>query len=70
MSISEYAKNLYTIDKYDFYDKKGKPGWYDFSSECGYFEIDGILAWQELPEVYAEDMKGESDGYKRNQKTI
>lgn len=52
ISISNFAKNLYKIDKYDFYDAK-KSGWYKYDSEYGYYEIDNVIAWTELP-VFSE----------------
>lgn len=52
ISISNYAKNLYKIDNYDFYNVKGS-GWYKYDSEYGYYEIDNVIAWTELP-VFSE----------------
>ena len=48
--IASYAHDLYKVDEYDFYSKKGKGGWYDYSSEWGYYEIDDVEFWMELPE--------------------
>lgn len=50
-SVSSYALNLYDVDEYDFKDKK-RAGWYEYDSECGYYEIDGVVAWMPLPEPY------------------
>lgn len=53
--IGTYSKDLYEIDEYDFYDKKGKAGWYYCDSEYGYCEIFGIRAWKPLDEPYMGD---------------
>jgi len=51
----KYAKDLYTIDKFDFADKKGQSGWYGYDSDFGYYEVtESIIAWMSLPEVYKE----------------
>lgn len=47
--ILDYAKDLYEVDDWDFNDKKGKPGWYDYDSEWGYSEIENVAFWAELP---------------------
>lgn len=54
ISISNFATDLYKIDRYDFNLRKGKHGWYDYDSEYGYYELDGILAWAEMPEIPEE----------------
>ena len=53
---AEFAIDLYKIDKHDFSDKKGKSGFYGFSSRYGYYEICGVMAWipNERPEPYKE----------------
>ena len=52
----DFTTNLYEIDEYDFIDKK-RPGFYEYDSEYGYFEWDGIIAWMPYyePEPYKED---------------
>ena len=50
IEVSCYAKDLYKIDKYDFHDKKRKHGFYQYDSECGYFEMSDISHWMPLPE--------------------
>lgn len=47
-----YAPDLYRVDEYDFYAKKGKAGWYDYDSEWGYYSRDDVVAWMPLPEPY------------------
>ena len=49
-----YSHNLYSIDSFDFADKK-RPGWYDYSSEWGYYEMNNVVAWMPLPETYKEE---------------
>jgi hypothetical protein len=57
IGIASYAKDLYTIDKFDFVDKNGKGGWYEYDYECGYYEVtESIIAWQELPKPYLSDI--------------
>lgn len=53
--ILNYATNLYDRDKYDFRDKKGKSGWYDFDHDIGYYECDNVIAWRELPPLYNDN---------------
>lgn len=50
-SIVGYALNLHDVDEYDFADKK-RAGWYEYDRECGYYEIDGVIAWMPLPDPY------------------
>ncbi len=52
IQISNFAKNLYEVDKYDFPNDK-RSGWYKYDSEYGYYEIDNVIAWTELP-VFSE----------------
>ena len=53
--VLKFAKDLYEVDEYDFPDDKGIAGWYDYSSEVGYYPVDDVLAWMELPEPYEEE---------------
>ena len=52
VDIDSFAKDLYKVDEFDFYDKKGKCGWYNYDSEYGYWEDDRVIAWMPLPEPY------------------
>ena len=52
IDILSYAKDLYKVNNMDFYSLKGKSGWYDYDSEWGDCVVDGVTAWQKLPEVY------------------
>ena len=47
--ILDYSKDLYNVDDFDFCNKKGKPGWYEYDSEFGYFEVNNVAFWTELP---------------------
>lgn len=51
--IARYTDNLYEVDEYDFDDKK-RAGWYKYDSEYGYWELENVKAWQELPSDYKE----------------
>ena len=48
----DFAKNLYKIDNYYFYDKNGISGWYCFDSEYGYWEDPTVIAWAPVPTPY------------------
>lgn len=54
LNILSFAKDLYKVDEYDFGDRKGVSGWFDYDSEYGYIETDGVTAWMPLPEKYKE----------------
>lgn len=59
LDILSFAKDLYKVDEYDFCDKKGVSGWFDYDSEYGYIEM-GAIAWMPLPQPYkteSEDKK-------------
>lgn len=58
VEIAWYADNLYTVDDYNFEDKKGCSGWYKYDSEYGYYELDDVKAWQELPADYIAKSEG------------
>lgn len=45
-----FSKNLYKVDKYDFADKKGKSGFYNYDIEYGYCETN-VDYWMPLPEL-------------------
>lgn len=59
ISAIGYAHNLYDVDEYDFADKK-RPGWYEYDSEWGYQELDGVIAWMPLPEPYKAESEVDS----------
>lgn len=53
VEIARYTDNLYEVDEYDFDDKK-RVGWYKYDSDYGYYELEDVKAWQELPSDYKE----------------
>ena len=50
MEVIGFSNNLYKVDEYDFFDCKGKKGFYGYDSEMGYYETSGVIAWMPLPE--------------------
>ena len=50
--IMYYAPDLHRVDEYDFCDKKGEAGWYDYDSEWGHYSRDDVIAWMPFPEPY------------------
>lgn len=52
VQIKSFAEDLYKVDEFDFCDKKGQCGWYDYDSEAGYWEDTKVIAWMHLPEPY------------------
>ena len=55
MRIVSYADDLFKISNYDFYNKIGVNGWYEYDSEYGYFIVPNVVAWMSLPTPYRED---------------
>lgn len=51
VDIASYALKLSSIDKFDF-RHDNRPGWYDYSGEWGYYEVDDVIAWMPLVEEY------------------
>ncbi len=47
--ILNFAKNLYKVDNYDFYNSK-RSGWYKYDSEYGHYEVINVVLWAELPD--------------------
>ena len=52
-----FVKNLKRVDDFYFFDKNKVPGWYDYDSEWGFYQIEDIIAWMPLPEL--------PDGFKK-----
>ena len=50
--ILSFSNDLYKVDNYDFqaYRKKKKRGFYDYSSEFGYYEYEKVTCWSPLPD--------------------
>lgn len=47
--VASFASNLYEVDDCDFRTKKNEPGWYAYSSEYGYYQLNNVIYWAELP---------------------
>lgn len=54
IKILGWANNLYFVDDWSFEKCKNKPGWYDYDSEVGYFEIKDVVAWMPVPIIPEE----------------
>ena len=59
--IADYADDLYKVDNFDFHDKKGISGWYDYDSEYGYYEMESVIAWMPLPKQYEPQERSEDE---------
>ena len=55
VEISSFAKNLYSVDEYEFSNKKGKSGWYNYDDDYGYWLNEEVIAWMPLPEPYTAE---------------
>lgn len=53
VSIKTFSKNLRSVDRHDFKEKKS--GWYSYDSEYGYYECDYVVAWMPLPKPYKKE---------------
>lgn len=51
--VADYATDLYSVDEYDFYEYKGKNGFYLRDEEWGYYLVN-VHAWK-----YIEPMEEE-----------
>ena len=49
--LLNFTTDLYSVDEYDFSDKKNKCGWYFYDSEWGYCEYKDVVYWLELPKL-------------------
>lgn len=54
MEVCRFSNNLFKIDDYDFYEyrREKKKGFYGYSGEWGYYEINDVIAWMPLPDPY------------------
>ena len=52
VDVLYYAKDLAKANEFDFWNMEGKSGWYESNSEYGDSLVYGVLAWQELPEIF------------------
>ena len=51
IDIFEFAKDLYKVDKYVFFDKKGQSGFYSCDRDWGLIFEDDVTHWMPLPEL-------------------
>ena len=56
IDIAYFSKDLYTVDNWEFQDKKGIAGFYKHSWNGGVGEVKP-KAWQPLPEKFKEKIK-------------
>lgn len=57
IEVCRFSNNLFKVDKYDFYEYRGrkkKKGFYGYDGEWGYYEINNVIAWMPLPEPYVK----------------
>lgn len=55
-----YTSDLYDVDEYDFINRKGESGFYNYDSEYGHYEIDNVIAW--MPYFEPKPYKAEREG--------
>ena len=48
--VVKYSSNPYQLSKYDF-NEDTEPGFYSYDGEWGYYMVDDVLLWYELPEI-------------------
>lgn len=51
IEVCSFSKNLYSVDKFVFSDKKKKCGFYNYDRDWGYFEEMHVTHWMELPDL-------------------
>ena len=51
IEVLGFAKDLHKVDEFEFKNKKGKSGFYDYDSEWGYTEYENVTHWMPLPEL-------------------
>lgn len=51
VDIKGFANHLCEIDEIDF-GNKTHSGWYEYDSEYGHYEWDGVVAWMPLPKPF------------------
>lgn len=53
--MAHYSMNLYLVDKMEFYQKKGRPGFYKENTKRGWGLQEVIpIAYQKVPEPYKD----------------
>ena len=49
-----FTNDLSSVDEVGYAGEK-RPGWYEYDSDYGCYEIDNVIAWMPRPEPYKED---------------
>lgn len=49
-----FTNDLSSVDKVGYAGEK-RPGWYEYDSDYGCYEIDNVIAWMSRPEPYKGD---------------
>lgn len=49
-----FTNDLSSVDGVGYAGEK-RPGWYEYDSDYGCYEIDNVIAWMPHPEPYEED---------------
>lgn len=49
-----FSNDLSSVDGVGYAGEK-RPGWYEYDSDYGCYEIDNVIAWMPRPEPYKED---------------
>lgn len=56
IDVLSFAQDLHKLGYIDFSEPqyKGRTGWYDYDSDIGYYDVDGVTHWQPLPDLPEE----------------
>lgn len=55
VALAAFTDNLHKLDPYDFADKKyNRPGFFNYDSEWGYYEVTNVTAWMPIPEPWED----------------
>lgn len=49
VSTCDFTLNLHELDDWAFPDEK-RPGWYNYDSDEGFYEVKNVTHWAKLPE--------------------
>ena len=52
--IATYSENLASVDEYELRERN-HPGFYDYDSEWGFYEVTGVTHWMSLPDEPKEE---------------
>lgn len=53
-AVVGFTTNLFNVDNSDFRGRK-RPGFYNYDSELGIYEVTNVTHWMELPELPKEE---------------